>query len=230
MGEFGKLNFSVGFKKTSAFPLDVDSYFTSLEEAEQAASTAVEPGSADSVYYIGQTLVVVENGSSASYNIQPDKTLKPIGTINAVEATIDDNIGTPSVSAELINQVIKFAFSNIKGERGDQIEEVEVNVDNKVGTPSCEVLLEGNTKLILNFKNLKGNQGIKGDSGVQLGDIALVQDFSNEAGSEDRVISQKAITDKVNELRDRHLPLSEKEYEELKIKDDDVFYYVYEEE
>lgn len=78
MGEFGTLNFSVGFKKTSAFPLDVDSYFTSLEKAQQAASTAVEPGSADSVYYIGQTLTVVEGENSRQYIIQPDKTLKSV--------------------------------------------------------------------------------------------------------------------------------------------------------
>lgn len=229
MGEFGKLNFSVGFKKTSAFPLDVDSYFTSLEEAQQAASTAVEPGSSDSVYYIGQTLTVVENGSTASYNIQPDKTLKPIGTINNVEVSIDDQVGTPSVTAELINQVLKLAFSNIKGERGDQIETAEVNVDNKVGTPSCEAIVENNTKLILNFKNLKGETGLKGDSGVSLGEVSLVQDFSTEEGSEDKVISQKAITQKFEDVLGRMVVLSEQEYEELPIKDDDKFYYIYEE-
>lgn len=226
MGEFGKLNFSVGFKKTSAFPLDVDSYFTSLEEAQQAASTAVEPGSADSVYYIGQTLVVVENGSSASYNIQPDKTLKPIGTINSVQITVDDKVGTPSATAELVNQVLNLAFSSIKGERGDSIETVVVSVDNNVGTPSCEATVENNTKLILNFKNLKG---LKGDSGVSLGEVSLVQDFSTEEGSENKVISQKAITEKFEDFANKIVVLTEQEYTDLPIKDEETFYYIYEE-
>ena len=55
------------------------SYFDSLSEAQAAAATAEEVGSSNSVYYIGQTLVVVENGAATPYTIQPDKTLKKPG-------------------------------------------------------------------------------------------------------------------------------------------------------
>ena len=79
MGEFGKLNFSVSFNRTSAFPIEANGYFESLVDAQAAASTAVEVGSAESTYYIGQTLTVVEGDKATNYTIQPDKTLKEVG-------------------------------------------------------------------------------------------------------------------------------------------------------
>lgn len=87
MGEFGKLNFSVSFNRTSAFPIEANGYFESLVDAQAAASTAVEVGSAESTYYIGQTLTVVEGDSAKNYIIQPDRSLKEIGagTINWIE-------------------------------------------------------------------------------------------------------------------------------------------------
>lgn len=76
--EFGKLNFSVSFNPTSAFPLDARSYFESYADAESAAAKAVSAGSADSIYYYGQTLVVVENNKAKFYIIQPDNTLSAV--------------------------------------------------------------------------------------------------------------------------------------------------------
>ena len=78
---FGKLNFSVAFNPTSAFPLDARSYFESYELAVAAAQIAVEAGKADSTYYYGQTLVVNENAKATLYIIQPDKTLKEVGSV-----------------------------------------------------------------------------------------------------------------------------------------------------
>lgn len=77
--DFGKLEFSVSFNPTSAFPLDARSYFESLASAQAAAASATEVGKADSAYYVGQTLVVVENGTATFYMIQPNKTLVAIG-------------------------------------------------------------------------------------------------------------------------------------------------------
>jgi hypothetical protein len=67
--DFGKLNFSTSFNPTSAFPLDARSYFESYSAAVEAARTAVEAGGTDSVYYYGQTLVVVEDGIANFYII-----------------------------------------------------------------------------------------------------------------------------------------------------------------
>lgn len=76
--DFGKINFSVSFNPTSAFPLDARSYFESYAEAVAAAAEAVPAGSADSIYYYGQTLIVVENDVASFYIIQPNNTLKSI--------------------------------------------------------------------------------------------------------------------------------------------------------
>ena len=76
MADFGKLNYSVSLKPTSAFPLDARCYFESLADAESAAAKAEEAGSTNTIYYYGQKLVVVEGGVATWYTIQPDKTLK----------------------------------------------------------------------------------------------------------------------------------------------------------
>lgn len=83
MADFGKLNFAVAFVPQTAFPLDGRTYFESLEAAQAAAATAVPVGSSDSVYHYGMQLFVVENGVSAGYRIQPDKTLTKVDGISA---------------------------------------------------------------------------------------------------------------------------------------------------
>ena len=81
MIDFGKLNFSVSFNPTSAFPLDARYYFDSKTAADTAAAGAVEVGSADSTYYIGENIVVVENNAATMYLIGPDKKLHPVGRV-----------------------------------------------------------------------------------------------------------------------------------------------------
>lgn len=91
--EFGKLNFSVSFNPTSAFPLDARSYFESYAEAEKAAELAVAAGSAESVYYYGQTLVVVENDKAKFYIIQPDNTLSAVeGSSGETEVPVNSDL------------------------------------------------------------------------------------------------------------------------------------------
>lgn len=80
MANFGKLNFNISLKPTSAFPLDARCYFDSFTEAEAAAATAEEVGSTNTIYYFGQKLVVVTDGTATWYTIQPDKTLKVDGS------------------------------------------------------------------------------------------------------------------------------------------------------
>jgi hypothetical protein len=69
MADFGKLNFSVSFNPTSAFPLDARYYFDSYAAAETAAKKAEEVGSSNTVYYYGETLCVVENDTARLYVI-----------------------------------------------------------------------------------------------------------------------------------------------------------------
>ena len=74
MAEFGKLNFSVSFSPTTAFPLDARYYFESQASAEDAAKTADFAGSTSTTYYFGQQVVVVDkaNKSVKLYIIKPN--------------------------------------------------------------------------------------------------------------------------------------------------------------
>ena len=85
---FSKMNFSVSFNPTSAFPLDARSYFESYEEALAAAALAVEAGSSEGVLHFGQTITVVENNIAQLFIIQPDGSLGEIGG----KITIDPNV------------------------------------------------------------------------------------------------------------------------------------------
>lgn len=112
---FGKLAFSVSFDPTSAFPIDARSYFESLADAQAAAASAQAAGSTDTVYYYGQTLVVVENDKAIFYIIQPDNTLAPVGGESAVEITVDTkqfefdengNLGLKGFDSTALGQIL----------------------------------------------------------------------------------------------------------------------------
>ena len=96
---FGKLNFSVGFNRTSAFPLDANSYFESYSAAQAAAASAAVVGSSDSAYYIGQLIIVKDENNFGLYQISANKTLVKFGQasseadlqsqLNALAARVD---------------------------------------------------------------------------------------------------------------------------------------------
>ena len=100
MGDFGKLNFSVSFNRTSAFPIEANGYFESLEAAQAAAQTAVEVGSAESTYYIGQMLTVVDENKSELYVIQPDKSLNTVGITQFKTIDGNDILGVGNITID----------------------------------------------------------------------------------------------------------------------------------
>ena len=83
--DFGKLNFAVGFNRTSAFPLDANSYFESYTDAIAAAAGAAVVGSSDSAYYIGQLIIVNESGKFGLYQISANKTLVKFGQASSAD-------------------------------------------------------------------------------------------------------------------------------------------------
>ena len=81
---FNAIARAASFSPSQAFPLDARSYFESYDLAVAAAQTAAEAGTkaaSNTVYYIGQTLVVNENGKATLYIIQPDTSLKEVGAV-----------------------------------------------------------------------------------------------------------------------------------------------------
>lgn len=101
-----RLNFSISFNPTAGFPLDARSYFTSLSEAEKAAKDAVDTaGSADSAYYVGQTLVVVDTAKKTTnlYIIAADKTLKQVAVTDDI--TQPEEYILPVASADVLGGI-----------------------------------------------------------------------------------------------------------------------------
>lgn len=107
--------------------------------------------------------IIVKNGSKGS-----------TGTIKSVNATVDENVGTPQVTATLSgdasNADISFAFKNLKGKSGE-IGAVIATVGNtsvEEGEPSCQVIAGGtpeNRSFELAFNNIVGKRGLRGDVG-----------------------------------------------------------------
>lgn len=75
-----KLNFSVPFAMTAALPVEYNAYFDDYDKAVAAALTAEAPGSSNTVYYYGQKIIVITASSADLYMIQPDNTLKLVGS------------------------------------------------------------------------------------------------------------------------------------------------------
>lgn len=146
--DFGKLNFSTSFKPTSAFPLNANCYFESLTEAQAAAATAEEVGSSNTVYHYGQEIAVVENSIATLYLIQPDKTLKEVGS-----ALVGD---TNSIVVD--GNKIKIAGID-SAETGAQLV-VQANSDGtkKVAWVKSETTVEGLAALINGLESSKANK------------------------------------------------------------------------
>lgn len=83
--DFGKLNFAVGFNRTSAFPLDANSYFENYTDAVAAAAGAAVVGSSDSAYYIGQLIIVKDENNFGLYQISATKTLVKFGQASSAD-------------------------------------------------------------------------------------------------------------------------------------------------
>jgi len=85
--------------------------------------------------------------------------------IVSTAATVDDQVGTPSVSSSYVNGVLTFTFQNMKGNPGDAagFGTVSASVDGNIGTPGVQVQTSGpNTakNMVFQFTNLKGETGV----------------------------------------------------------------------
>lgn len=154
--DFNKINRAAAFNPTTAFPLDARSYFESYESAVAAAAKAKEAGDTTTTYYYGQTFVVVENGASKLYIVQPDGTLKEAGgkiTADANAFTFDENgvLWLNGLSnAEKGSQLVKGADGKLSWVLPDNttveglnttVESLKTDVNklaDVVGTPSSE--------------------------------------------------------------------------------------------
>lgn len=88
--------------------------------------------------------------------------------IVSTSASVDNNVGTPSVTSSYVNGVLTFTFQNLKGNPGQDGDAagfgtVSATVDGNVGTPGVSVQTSGpNTakNMVFQFTNLKGETGV----------------------------------------------------------------------
>lgn len=112
--------------------------------------------------------LVVDDGEVAflKYNEQT-WTKETLASMSAV-ATVDGNVGTPSVDTQFVNGVLTFAFHNMKGTPGEDgaaagFGTVNATVDGNVGTPGVSVQSSGPDtakNFTFQFTNLKGETGV----------------------------------------------------------------------
>ena len=99
------------------------------------------------------------------------------GTLNSVTASVDANVGTPSVVVTYNGSDANFASHNLKGAQGAQGADgqaagfgtVTASVDANVGTPSVQVTTSGSDtakNFAFDFHNLKGAKGDPGNPGT----------------------------------------------------------------
>lgn len=118
-----KTNMSVAFAMTSAIPAEYNAYFNSLEEAEAAAAMAGPPGSTDTIYYYCQVLHVLTDATADLYVIQPDKTLKYLGS-DASGGSDKSFVFTQSVAAakwEIQHNLDKYPSVSIVDSAGTEV-------------------------------------------------------------------------------------------------------------
>lgn len=80
MAEFGKLPFQVAFDPTTGFILDARQYFESYDAAVNAAKSAKEVGSKETVYHYGMQLLVDDGSTVKWYIITRSNTLEPLAS------------------------------------------------------------------------------------------------------------------------------------------------------
>lgn len=142
---FGKNSKQVAIEPSSAFPLDTRSYFESLKDAEDAAATAKEAGSTETIYYYGQTLCVYDNDNKTVtlYIIQPPNKPDENPYLELVGAQADWNAES-GISAIQNKPNIKIEkgdlkFSSSNGETYDKIVVTTDDLPKYTGTNGIQI-------------------------------------------------------------------------------------------
>ena len=186
---------------SSSIDIDADIGSTTIiqTEAVKAYATEEEDGVLLTVIdFYGTTTGLVHNGEKGEQGEQGEQGIQgetgAAAGFGSVTASVDANIGTPSVEVSTsgadTSKNFAFAFHNLKGEKGETgatgatgatgqtgatgaaagFGTVSASVDSNVGTPSVEITTSGSDtskNFSFAFHNLKGQQGEQGIQGIQ---------------------------------------------------------------
>lgn len=103
--------------------LPASSYFTSLEEAKNAAATAGEYGSSSTPYFFGSKILVYENSVATWYTIQNP------GVLVADATCTCEQLGDGTVF--IMVDSVDYPVSNAESEVTDDVIAVLLNEDNR---------------------------------------------------------------------------------------------------
>lgn len=182
MANFGKLNFAVSFNPQTAFPLDARSYFEDItvdgvvtkayDLALAAAQKAAVAGDTNTVYYFGQTLVVNDGAKATLYIIQPDKTLKEVGSTPAGD---DNSITVDGDKIKLVGFDSADAATYPRKTASGKLE--WVTVQELVEGATENTITVGDNKTIVSKETTTGYElSIKGFADATVGQIATKGD------------------------------------------------------
>ena len=145
-----------------------------------AASPTTDPGTMTGpLAYIAYTAgtythfdnIVVEQGEVSMLIYNEAEWHKEVLFSLAAQATVDDNIGVPSVGVSFVDGVLTFDFRNMKGEPGENGQDgdpagfgtISASISGGVGTPGVSVQSSGPDtakNIAFQFTNLKGETGV----------------------------------------------------------------------
>lgn len=145
-----------------------------------AASPTTDPGTMTGpLAYIAYTAgtythfdnIVVEQGEVSMLIYNEAEWHKEVLFSLAAQATVDDNIGVPSVGVSFVDGILTFDFRNMKGEPGENGQDgdpagfgaISASISGGVGTPGVSVQSSGPDtakNIAFQFTNLKGETGV----------------------------------------------------------------------
>lgn len=113
--------------------------------------------------------------------------------ISEVEATIDDNVGTPEVEATLTGNKLTFAFQNLLGDGIASIEQTTTSEESEGINVVTATTVGGNVA------TFQVRNGAKGDT-VILGEGVEYTLYNGTGSNTDGAMTQKAVTDAMEEV------------------------------
>lgn len=145
-----------------------------------AASPTTDPGTMTGpLAYISYTAgtythfdnIVVEQGEVSMLIYNEAEWHKEVLFSLAAQATVDDNIGVPSVGVSFVDGILTFNFRNMKGEPGENGQDgdpagfgtISASISGGVGNPGVSVQSSGPDtakNIAFQFTNLKGETGV----------------------------------------------------------------------
>ena len=194
------------FGKVDDVKVNGESVLNEANEANIVVPTTVEEFSDSSDYAKKTDLQTMQGQVAQAISDTVEQLEQSIedAAVSEVEATVDNNTGTPEVDYTFENGKIQLDFKNLKGEKGDKMQFSDLTEAEK--------------------ESLKGPQG---DSAVYNPEDPDTPDFvmANEKGnSTTKSMTQKAVTDEIDRIDGRFDGVDKDIYRNSKVVDGETVY------